>query len=381
METSSQAPATSVTGGNRSLARLAVRLRALVEPARCEPIGLEIAAERINMVQFDTVGAQPVIRAAISLPYADGREALLAEPGRLKALVARAFAQRPFSGRKVVSCLPAAEVNIITLSYQRAAGEDDAAAILRELRERLKAELERSVVDYITIRGDSADSAERNALVASAPRDRVLRYLDALRQAGLEPTALDIGPAALVRLVSTLDTTGSFPNALLVNFGHSRSFLTVIWGRRLMLDREFEFGEALLTTRLAKTLDMPEDHALKLLKQHGFGGSGDPVTQTICEVLRSEFAAFTAEVNKTLIYTASKTRGQSVERVYLLGSVARYPGVADLIQRLVAMPAEVINLFHVFPARAGAATPEDLEPVAGLGLATGLALRNGDTHG
>src|SRR5688572_5427185 len=151
MQISTQTPTTPAAGGNRPLARLAARLRALVEPGRCEPIGLEIAAERINMVQFDTVAARPVIRAAISVPYADGREALLAEPGRLKALVARAFAQRPFSGRRVVSCLPAAEVNIITLSYQRAAGEDDANAILRELRERLKNELERSVVDYITI--------------------------------------------------------------------------------------------------------------------------------------------------------------------------------------------------------------------------------------
>jgi type IV pilus assembly protein PilM len=381
MQTSTQAPPNAAPGRNRSLARLAARLRALVEPSRCEPIGLEIATDRVNMVQFETVAAQPVIRAAISVPYADGRERLFAEPGRLKALVARAFADRPFRGRKVVSCLPAADVNIITLSYQRAAGEDDSAAIVRELRERLKGELERSVVDYVAIRGDSADATERDALVAAAPKDRVLRYLAALRQAGLDPVALDIGPAALVRLVSTLDTTGSFPNALLVNFGRSRSYLTVIWGRRLMLDREFEFGEALLAARLGKTLDMPEDHALKLLQQHGFGGTGDPVTQTICEVLRPEFAAFTAEVNKTLIYTASKTRGQSVERVYLLGSVARYPGVAELVQGLIAMPAEVINVFNVFPARAGAAAPEELEPIAGLGPATGLALRGRGEHG
>jgi type IV pilus assembly protein PilM len=352
-----------------------------VEPNRCDPIGLEIAAERVNMVQFETVGGRQTIRAAISLPYADGREALFAEPGRLKTLLARAFAERPFRGRKVVSCLPAADVNIITLSYQRAAGEDDNAAIVRDLRERLKGELEQTVVDYVTIRSDSADAAERNAIVAAAPRERVLRYLGALRDAGLEPVALDIGPAALVRLVSALDVQRSFPNALLVNFGQAKSYLTVIWGRRLMLDREFEFGESLLAARVGKTLDMSPAEALKLLRERGFADGGDSVTQTICEVLRPEFAAFTAEVNKTLIYTASKTRGQSVERVYLLGSVARYPGVAHLVQRLVDMPADVVNLLNVFPARPGAATPGDLEPVAGLGVATGLALRSGDADG
>ena len=319
------------------------------------------------------------------LPYAGGREALLANPGSLKALIARALATRPFSGREVVSCLPAADVSIMTLTYQRAAGEDDTAAIVRELRERLKAELDKSVIDYVAIRGEDAGSAERSAIVAAAPRERVLAYLAALRSAGLEPVALDIGPAALARLVSALDTAGRYPNALLVNFGQNRSYMSVIWGRRLMLDREFDFGEARLAARLGRTLDMPEDAALRLLYEHGFGsaaGAGaDEVARTICEVLRPEFTGLVAEVNKTLIYTASKTRGQSVERVYLLGSVARYPGVAQTMQHLLAMPVEVVNAFGVFASRDDAAVQEELEPIAGIGLATGLALRGRGEHG
>jgi type IV pilus assembly protein PilM len=382
--TSTQA-ATAAGGGRDALARLAGRLGALLRPERAEPIGLEIAAQKLHMVQFDSAAREPLIRAAISIPYTGGRDALLADGARLKALVARALASRPFHGREVVSCLPATDVNIVTLSYQRAAGEDDTAAIVRELRERLKGELDKSVVDYLAIRGDSVETAERNAIVVSAPRERVLAYLAALRHAGLEPVALDAGPAALARLVSALDREGRHPNALLVNFGQSRSYMSVIWGRRLMLDRELDFGESQLTARLGKTLDMPEDAAVRLLYEHGFGparGAGAAALgQTICEVLRPEFAALTAEVNKTLIYTASKTRGQSVERVYLLGSIARCPGIAEMIEGLVAMPVEVVNAFKAFPSRPDAAMPEELEPVAGLGLATGLALRGRGEHG
>src|SRR5262249_42847808 len=155
----------------------------------------------LHMVQFESGGEQPVIRAAISIPYEGGRDALIADGARLKALVARALATRPFQGRQVVSCLPAADVSIVTLSYQRAAGEDDAAAIVRELRERMKDELDRSVVDYMAIRSDSAE-AQRSAIVVSAHRERVLAYLATLKNAGLEPVALDAGPAALARLVS-----------------------------------------------------------------------------------------------------------------------------------------------------------------------------------
>ena len=95
-------------------------------------------------------------------------------------------------------------------------------------------------------------------------------------------------------------------------------------GRRLILDRDVDFGEGQLAARLARTLDMPEADVLRLLYERGFRAAGEPATaaiaQTIREVLRPEFAALAAEVNKTLIYTASKTRGQSVERIYLLGT-------------------------------------------------------------
>ena len=92
------------------------------------------------------------------------------------------------------------------------------------------------------------------------------------------------------------------------------------------------------------------------------------IARTVREVLQPEFAEFAAEVGKTLIYTASRTRGQSVERLFLLGSVARYPGIERVVQELVGVPAEVVNPFSVFTARPGAADRADLDPIAGIGL-------------
>ena len=160
--------------------------------------------------------------------------------------------------------------------------------------------------------------------------------------------------------------------------------MSVIWGRRLILDREFDFGENRLAERLCTALDMPRETVLRLLYQRGIGTApvaADAVAETLVEVLRPEFMTLAAEVNKTLIYTASKTRGQSVERIYLLGSVARYPDAANLVQELVSIPVEVVNPFKAFTARPDAAVLSELDPIAGIGLATGLALRGSDEHG
>lgn len=368
--------------------RLARTLRSMTRGPAAGPIGLDIAAEKLHMVQFTAGDEPPVIGAAVSLPYAGGRDALLADRKSLKALIERARSDRPFRGNTVVSCLPQGDLKTLALTYQQAAGQSEDEAIVGELRNRLKDELDNSVIDYIKVRSHEGEGAEKSAVVAIAPRERVLTYLEVLASAGLQVCALDIGPAALARLVASMGQDVCHANALVINFGKERSYLSLIWGRRLMLDREVDFGETRLVTRLAQTLNMAQALATDLLYRHGFGGVGSKtgthaaeIARTTTEVLRPEFSALAGEVAQTLIYAASRTRGQSVERIYLMGGVARYPHIGSLIEGLVSTPVEVLNPFGVFTARADACVLAQLEPIAGIGLATGLALRGYVRHG
>ncbi len=368
--------------------RFAQSLRSLARGPAAGPIGLDIAMEKLHMMQLFAEGDPPMILAAISLSYAGGRDALLADRKKLKALIDRARSARPFRGNTVVSSLPQDDLRTMALTYQQAAGQSEDEAIIGELRDRLKEEMDDSVVDFIKVRSHEGEGAEKSAIVAIARRDRVLAYLGTLASAGLQVKALDIGPAALARLVASMGEDVCYANALVINFGKERSYLSLIWGRRLMLDREVAFGETRLVTRLAQTLDMAPALAADLLYRHGFHAAGAEVgtdeaeiTRTTTEVLRPEFSALAGEVAQTLIYAASKTRGQSVERIYLMGGIARYPRIASLIEALVSMPVEVLNPFTVFTAGPDACVLAELEPVAGIGLATGLALRGSARYG
>lgn len=352
-------------------------------------IGLDLSNERANLVQFDNSAGGPLIRAAASLPYPCPRDQLLADPRQFKALIRQARNEHPFTGRRAVSCLRAADLQIFPISYTVDQGRDDATAILGELRERLKGALDASVIDYLPIRKDDGDSTRREALVAVASRDAVLRHLDLLENAGLQTSAIDIGPAALARLVSFVNQTDrreQHPNALVINFGSAKTYLSVVWGRRLILDREIEFGQRSLVERVVRLLGMNENMALRLLNDCGFRSEpaqhgGDPeMAQTLMEVLRPELAALTAEVNKTLIYTASRSRGRSIDQIYLLGSVSRYPGIDRLVNEMLAVPVEVLNPFRAFGGRLREADLARLRPIAGISLACGLALRGFPHH-
>jgi type IV pilus assembly protein PilM len=357
----------------------------------CAPIGVDFAAQRLNMLQIEddgaADGAPPLVRAAVSLPYPLERTQLLADPRALKALVREALAGGDFAGRRVVAALPPSEVRILPLTVHVAAGQSEQQAVAKVVRDQLGAAALESVVDYYQVRSADASSSERQVLAAVASNAHVHAYLDALRGAGLEPVALDIGPAAIARLLAAMQEDYE-QSVLLVNFGASKSFLTVIWGRRLMLDREVDFGETQLVDKLARALGLSPEVALTLLHEHGVGstervpqpgaGPQTDIGRTIREILYQEFAALAEELVRTQVYVASRTRGSALSRVYLNGSVARYPHIRPRMEELVRLPVEILDPFRAF--RTAPSFTPTFTVAQGIALAAGLALR-GRSHG
>ncbi|MES2759985.1 MAG: pilus assembly protein PilM [Pseudomonadota bacterium] len=237
------------------------------------------------------------------------------------------------------------------------------------------------------MRSIDGESAERQVLVAVAQQQQVLAYLELLRSSGLDPVALDIGPAAIARLLAAMARDDFNQSVLLINFGLQKSFLTVIWGRRLMLDREIDFGEASLAAKLASSLGMPAEIARGLMREHGIGArtaarpaavAQPDIGRTIREILHPEFAVLAEELLRTQVYVASRTRGSTLSRVYLNGSLARYPNIQQRLSELVALPVAVLDPFDGFaPVDGGAPRAEVGKNIA---LAAGLALR-GEPNG
>lgn len=344
-------------------------------------IGLQIGLERLNLMQLQPGAGRPTVLAAASISHRTSREELMANPARLKALFRKACAEQPFRGRRVVTCLPSDLVKMLQLNYTVADGAPESEAVIAVLRERVHEELDGMIVDYIPVRQEIA-SRPKEAIVAMAPRAKVVAYLDVLGQAGLEVASIDVAAAALARLMSWIGTagTGAVPNLLLINFGSLCTYLTVVWGRRLTLDRPVEFGEQRLLSRLKSILDIAQADGKRLLLEHGFGprpgdAGGEELGQTLREVLRPEFATLTAEVNNTLIYTASRTHGRTVDAIYVVGGIARYPGIEQFLREQFSLPLRVLDPCAMFEHKLTDGALSWLPMRSGVAAATGLALR------
>ena len=93
------------------------------------------------------------------------------------------------------------------------------------------------------------------------------------------------------------------------------------------------------------------------------------------EIVGSELQQLKAEVSKTLDFAAAKTRGNGVERLLLVGDLAGFPGIAQLLSAGLSKRVEVLDPLSIFPHGLSAEQAAELAPQCGVAVAIGLALR------
>lgn len=364
-----------------ALAKIVERFTPDVTRRRIGPIGLECALHAMHMVQLETGrDGRVVVRARASYPYDCPLEDLLASPARMKEMVKRALREHNFYGRNVVTTLPSTDLQIMPVTYHVASGESAEAALVNVMAERLDGDFSDYVVDYTPVRTEER-GGEQLAIVAVARRDVVIDFLETLRKCGLHTEHLEVGPTAIRRLVCSMSDSARHENVMAINFGRNSSYITVVSGARLLFDQAIQFGETALVKRIAAQLEMPEEAVIGLVQQHSLlpdAGAGSAqsreISETLAQIVKPEFLRLVEEINRTLIYTASQTHGKQISRIYILGSLARWPGTDQVLKSLVELDVKTIPdpLKPFFTA--GKRRENVGEPAPEIAVATGLAL-------
>lgn len=346
--------------------------------AKVGAIGMTLSSESIQLLQMEDKGDGPVIRSAISIRYPCPRSELLADQAIFRKFVKIALRAGKFVGNRVVTCLIPQDVRHIPIQYrQQEKNPSSYEPFFKELQSHIQAPLANFVIDVLHIRTPGSDAAERSAIAVVASKERTIAHLELLRLAGLDVLALDTGPAALARVISDAhyNQQGDSSSALILNFGKDFTYLTALWGRRLILNRELAFGENILLRKICQRLKCDMPTAAKLLFNTTLKtGSSEEIAATIREILHHELIDLTREIGQSLSYVASLTRGDTAKIIYLMGGVSSYPGIKEVIESQIQIPVAIYDPAIQFPHWPGIfPLPEGFHHL--LATATGLALR------
>lgn len=368
--------------------RLSSKLSLFSKP-QSGPIGLDIRTHSLNMVQVvvDGKSEKPVVHVAVSLPLPCSSAELLASPALFKKTVSSALKSYPFIGKRCVTTLPANKVRLKHLSFEQQPKQDEMQAILPRLRELLGDKLETSVIDYIPIRPEHEMQVSRSAIVAITARSDMNTYLDLLASCGVDVDAIEVGPLAIRRLIAAMNPDDQHTKIMAMNVGRKKSYLTVIWGRRILLDREIAFGLETMVDAVASELNITKQAASDLLDKYGFELSADQqsvavehdqqdMVRMLNDIVMPIFTTLSGRIRDVLLYTASETRGGGIDAIYLLGSITHWQGIDARLQQILSVPVQVIDPLYGFESKTSPIIPDlQHDEMSGIAVATGMALR------
>ena len=350
-------------------------------------IGLELALEELHMVQLSRVGESLAVNAHAAVRYPEDAPAVLENAKQFAGLIKQALKQGKFRGRRVVAAMPASATQVMPVSYQSSSQQSDDAAIAALMRERIGDEISEFVIDYMPVQ-TLYQGREKLALVAICREETVVGFLEMLRKSGLKVAALEIGPIAIRRLIASMQVPGSPQNTLVVNCGRDKSYLTLMSDNRLLADDEVDFGEDTVLEKISEALDVSPELAVELVKNVSLdpaASEADPEVVrnrgALTAIVKPELRRLVQEIQRGLAFATSESRGARTDQVFLLGSMARWPGTAELLASLADTPVATIpSPLTLFPpvANAGSAPPAESGPE--FAVATGLALRGFMDH-
>lgn len=361
------------------------KVKTLGSKSSLGPIGFELGKNSLRAVQIQHGSSRPRLRSVASQAYPIPKVDLMQNVPAFRSFVRTFLKKHGFHGNKIVTCTPSDQLRTLTIDYPISDLAHEEQAIVEQVRRRVDQDLSELVIDYLPARS-GAGADKRTALVAVASAKTQIEFLEIHRKAGLDVIGLEIGPIAIRRLVENISRIERTPNVMVINCGVEKSYLTVTSGRRLMLDRSVPFGEKQVVEKLANTLDMTYHDALSLLLKYGvdqnrnsvelLGGliASSEIVSTILEVVTPAFYEVVRDIERVASYVHAQLHGADISQIFLLGSVARWPGADVYLQSLVNRPVSTLDPFECFFSDPASEKVLNHVPVAAMAVATGCAL-------
>ena len=302
---------------------------------RHSPIGVDVGRDSVKLIQFRNKGQSLELVATARFEEGfpnNGHTA--AEQNAFARDLKKLLAARKFGVRRAVITLPSDEVDVRPLTLP-VDDEDVERKVRWEADSYLGYAADAAIIDHVVL-GEAKSAGERRleVLAAAVERDKVIRSLDLLGQAGLLTEAIDIVPLALCRSLHGVEKDMD-QAAAAVDIGAALTHTVIMNGHELRMSRTIDFGGDVLTAAICNALEVNPEEAEVLKQQHGTGIADEADAETagdagqseesrkiahiINDILRDKLEYLATELSRLFRYFSAQNQGQRVGRVLLFG--------------------------------------------------------------
>lgn len=204
------------------------------------PIGVAVTAKDVCLAQASS-GGYVFEREPLSDGVATTDPNFHTETQRA---IATALRRGKFSGKQAVSALPAELLRYKTLRLPPMPEEDMAQAVAWEAAERFQLTENQALQHYRAGQVDQGNEKREEIIMLAAENNAVYDHASAVKQAGLQPIAIDATAAALARVLGSDDQA-----TLTIHMGETIAEIVGHRGDRVIFDKPIDL------TRDGDTID------------------------------------------------------------------------------------------------------------------------------
>ena len=179
--------------------------------------------------------------------------------------------------------------------------------------------------------------------VSAIPRTLVDGYLEAFLGTGITPVAFEVEAQSIARSIVPKGDKSAY---MIVDFGKTRTGLTIASNGFVQFTSTIPTGGRLLTESIAKNLSISFDEAEKIKQEKGVSGFID--NEELSLALMSTISILRDAVNKHCVYwqshdDAGKKR-EPIQKIYLCGGDSNLAGFTDYLATGLSVPIELAQV-------------------------------------
>lgn len=350
---------------------------------RTSPIGVDLGSGNIKMAQFKQTpkGLALVNFGILPTPEDAIREGKVVNSKRIVEALKELLKFHSFVGQRIVVSVPGQLVIVKEILIEELPEDELREAIKWEMEKFFPFPIEKTTFDYkilnrVIPEDESPDKL--NVMVVAAPLDVVHSIVDVMKEASLDPIAIEVEPFSKLRLLQFIPDFDFKSEILFVmlNIGHTYTSVSMIDKGMVNFFRTLPIGGKKFTDAIAQSLGKNFKVAQEIKETKlDLNKRKDPVTKAVLPLLDN----LLLEVKRSINYYFKKFNdGKSIDTVILVeGGSANLKGINEYIEESTSFPASTDRLL----ADIAEVSPELftkeylLEMAPFFSVATGLALR------
>jgi type IV pilus assembly protein PilM len=186
-----------------------------------------------------------------------------------------------------------------------------------------------------------------DVLIVAFPKNIIDSYVYCLKEAGLQPIAMELESTAIVRSLVEKEIS-QFP-LFLVDIGVDKTSFIIFSGQSLRFTSSIAISSDMFTDIIAKNLKVEKEEAEKIKLKYGLDNKSAK-SKKIFEILLPALTDLAEQIEKCLFFYKSHSShehlnidGQGVRKIILCGGGANINGLTSLLSEKLGCPVELGN--------------------------------------